>query len=390
MNSLPSLRAATEHKLLKPALGAALTVLCGLALWMLPLGEGWVNASYDYLFRFGAHSVTDKVVIILMDNTAYDLLHQVRGGPWDRALHTALLNQLSADGCRLVVFGTFFSRPGDQAKDEALAAAMRRQRCITLMAGLSDMTPHARNVDSVRPMLPAELFLSAANSNWGVAWCEPDFDSIVRHHWPFPAPGPYDSLPRSAARLLGARLGKAPREQWLRYYGQNGAWTSLSYHLARNQVPNYFRDKIVFIGNKPETPLPDGEQDEFRTPYTRWTKEAVGGVELIATSFLNLMNGDWLRRAPWWLEALVLVVTGLLLGGGLCQTRPLAASALAAGAGFAVTFGAVALSYFSNYWFPWLVIAGGQVPIALACALLASQVRRRPKPATEKPRELTV
>src|SRR5258706_2222269 len=130
MNSLPSLKAATEHKLLKPALGAALTVLCGLALWMLPLGEGWVNASYDYLFRFGAHSVTDKVVIILMDNTAYDLLHQVRGGPWDRALHTALLNQLSADGCRLVVFGTFFSSPGDQAKDEALAAAMRRQRCI--------------------------------------------------------------------------------------------------------------------------------------------------------------------------------------------------------------------------------------------------------------------
>lgn len=48
----------------------------------------------------------------------------------------------------------------------------------------------------------------------------------------------------------------------------------------------------------------------------------------------------------------------------------------AAGAALAVTLGAVSWSYFSNYWFPWLVIAGGQVPCALAWALLAPKVRR--------------
>ena len=45
--------ATTIRKVLIPALGAVLTALCGIVLWSTPMGEPWVNASYDYLFRFG-------------------------------------------------------------------------------------------------------------------------------------------------------------------------------------------------------------------------------------------------------------------------------------------------------------------------------------------------
>jgi len=54
-------------------------------------------------------------------------------------------------------------------------------------------------------------------------------------------------------------------------------------------------------------------------------------VEILLASFLNLMNGDWLRRPAWWLEALTLVVSGLLLGGGLCRVRLPIACAIARG-----------------------------------------------------------
>jgi serine/threonine protein kinase len=40
--------------------------------------------------------------------------------------------------------------------------------------------------------------------------------------------------------------------------------------------------------------------------------------------------------------------------------------------------GAVSWSYFTNYWFPWLVIVGGQVPCGLAWALLAPRIRYEP------------
>src|SRR5439155_4600906 len=240
-----------------------------------------------------------------------------------------------------------------------------------------------RHPDRMRANLPAEPFLSAAKTNCGVAWLDPDLDAVVRRHWPFPAPKEgFLSMPWVAAQSAGAQLSTIPQEQWLRYYDPNLAWTSLSYHLATNQAPNYFRDKIVFIGNKPETPLPDGEQDEFRTPYTRWTKEAVGGVEIMATAFLNLVNGDWLRRPGSWIEALVLVAAGTLLGGALCWVRPLPAGVLAAAFALALALGAVSSSYFTNYWFPWLVIAGGQAPCALVWAL-ATQKFRAPQTAME-------
>jgi CHASE2 domain-containing sensor protein len=362
-----------QATLLKSALGAALAVFCGLLLWQSPLGEPWVNASYDYLFRFGAHTVTNNVAVILMDNEAFDQFHQTRGQPWDRALHAQLLNRLADDGCALVVFDSFFRSPRNAVSDKALADAMRRQR-VVLMAEQAQVT-HP-DLSGAQPTLPAEGFLDAAGTNWGVAWLDPDLDQIVRRHWPFPSPGTYPSLPETIARLAGAHLGGEPQERWLRYYGQEGAWTKLSYRFALTQPAGYFRNKIIFIGTQPQTTLPDGEPDKFRTPYTRWTGECSGGVEIIITSFLNLVNGNWLRRPAGWIELSTLVVSGILIGGGLCRMKLPTACAYAAALAVIVALGAISCSYFTNYWFPWLVISGGQVPCALACALAVSKTFR--------------
>jgi CHASE2 domain-containing sensor protein len=366
---------ASQPAGVQSALGAVLAVLCGLVLWATSPGDLWVNASYDNLFRFGSPALTNKVTLILMDNAAFDQFHQIRGQPWDRALHAQLLNRLADDGCALVVIDSFFRGPRDPASDEALAAAMRRQRRIVLMAEQSEVT-HP-DLAGARPTLPAKLFLDAAKTNWGVAWLDPDHDSVVRRQWPFPSPGPYPSLPWTAARLAGAKLDEAPQERWLRYYGEDGAWTRLSYQYALAQPKNYYRDQIVFIGTWPKTSLPDGETDKFSTPYTIWTGEASGGVVILVTEFLNLINHDSLLRPPGWVEFLVLAAAGILLGGGLCRLRWKTASVVAAGIFLAVSLGAVLLSYYTHYWFPWLVVAAGQVPCALAWTM-ATGIRRAP------------
>jgi CHASE2 domain-containing sensor protein len=360
------IKTISQRELLKSALGAALAVLCGLVLWKTPPGGRWVNSSYDYLFPFGAHAVTNKVALILMDNAAFDQFHQQRGQPWDRGLHAQLLNKLANDGAKLVVLDSFFRAPRDPAKDAALADAMRRQR-VVLMAEQAQVTHPG--LAGVEPVLPCEPFLSAAGTNWGVANLDPDPDQIVRRHWPFPSPGPYSSLPETAARVAGAHLSEVPRERWLRYYGQDGAWTTLSYQFALQEPVNYFRNQIVFIGTQPHTSLPnDGEPDKFQTPYTRWTGESSGGVEIMLTTFLNLVNGDWLRRPAAWIEFAIFVASGILLGGGLCRMKFLYAGIFAAAGAIAISLAAISFSYFTNYWFPWLVIAGGQIPCALAWA----------------------
>lgn len=357
-----------NRKLFNSALGSALAVLCGLFLWKSPPGEAWVNTSYDYSFRFGARTVTNQVILILMDNEAFDYFRQDRGQPWDRGLHAMLLQRLATDNCSLVVFDSFFRSPHDPTKDEALAAAMRKQRLVVLMAEQAAVT-HPTLIGA-HPTLPAEPFLGAAGTNWGVAWLDPDLDLIVRRNWPFPSPGPYPSLHWTAARLAGAILDDKPQQRWLRYYEPNSSWTSLSYRFALTQPTNYFQDKIVFVGTQPKTSIPGDEPDEFRTPYTRWTGESSGGVQILATAFLNLMNGDWLRRPSAAIEALVLVAAGIGIGGVLCQFRLLPASVIGTAFALTITLTAVSWSHFTNYWFPWLVIAGGQMPCALAWAFV--------------------
>jgi len=279
IESTVQIKAIATNSRFRSVLGAGLTVICGLFLWKASLGEGWVNASYDYLFRFGGRAVSNNVVLILMDNEAYDDCQQVRGQPWDRALHAQLLRRLAADGCEMVVFDSFFRGRGDPAKDEALVEAMRLQPRIVLMAEQAAVIHPI--VAGAHPTLPYEPFLRAAGSNYGVAWLDPDLDSIVRRHWPFPAPGPYPSLAWTAARLAGARLSEDSQERWLRYYSPSGAWTSLSYRFALTQPTNYYRNKIVFIGTQPKTSAPGDETDEFRTPYTHLTGESMGGAHIM-------------------------------------------------------------------------------------------------------------
>jgi CHASE2 domain-containing sensor protein len=360
-------RLTNEKGAIVSAVGAALTALCGVALLNMPLGDMWIHASYDYLFRFGSRAITNDVVLIMMDNDAYDYFHQTRGQPWDRELHARLLNKLADDGCALVVMDCFFHQNLASANDEALAKAMRRQRRIALMAEQSEVTSPA--IVGLRPVLPVEPFFSAAAGNWGVAWLDPDQDLVVRRHWPFPSPGPYPSLPQTAARLEGALISDFPQERWLRYYGPDGPWTRLSYRFAFTQPTNYFRNRIVCVGTQPKTSRWDGETDEFCTPYTRWTGETSGGAEILLTCFLNLMNGDWLRRASGWMEAAIVVFAGTALGGGLCRMRLLAAFAFGGAAAVIIMLAAVLCSHYANYWFPWLVIAGGQLPCALAWAV---------------------
>jgi CHASE2 domain-containing sensor protein len=372
---------AVREKILKTAPGVALTVLCGLILWQSPLGDAWVNASYDYLFYFGSPAVSNNVVLILMDNAAFDQFHQSRGQPWDRALHAKLLNRLADDGCDLVAFDSFFRELRDLATDNALADAMRRQHRVVLMAEQARVT-HP-NVTGVQPTLPAELFLDAAKTNWGVAYFDPDStsDSIVRRHWPFPSPINYPSLPWTIARLTGAKLDPNPQERWLRYYGNDGAWTRISYRFALTQPTNYFRNKIVFIGTEPKVSLPGVESDKFSTPYTRWTGEASGGVEILVTEFLNLANRDWLRRPDGWMEFLFLFAAGTLLVAGFGTMRLITACIAAIMIAATISLVAILWSYFSNYWFPWLIIAGAQVPCALAWTV-AVKMRHAWKTAT--------
>jgi CHASE2 domain-containing sensor protein len=373
--TLPRLKSLSEHQSFRPITGVVLAILCGLVLWGTPLGAPFEDASYDYLFRFGNRAVTNKVVLIQIDNAACRKLGQTRA-TWDRVLHAELLKHLTEGRCPIVVFDIFFGTQRSTESDATLAQAIRRHGRVVLMEEIVDQQhPLAQSAQSIPPCNP---FRDAA-ADLGIAKTEANQGETARRHWPFPAPaeGPFLSLPWVAARRAGALLSETPQKQWLRYYSESGPWEAFSYHLALSNSATYFRDKIVFIGNKPENDNPNQpEPDKFRTPYTHWNDTPVGGMEILATTFLNLMNGDWLRRPARWTEFLILSVIGVLLGSCFCLVRLPISCATAVGAMLVSAGGGVMLSYFTNWWFPWLVVAGGQVPCALLWAVFSNKLRK--------------
>jgi serine/threonine protein kinase len=77
-----------------------------------------------------------------------------------------------------------------------------------------------------------------------------------------------------------------------------------------------------------------------------------------------------------------------LVGAGLCRFNRLPAFGLAAGLAVVVFLSGVSLSYFTNFWFPWLIVVGGQIPCALAVALVPAKIvarQRVPSIATTLP-----
>jgi CHASE2 domain-containing sensor protein len=350
-------------RFLIPASGAVLAILCGLLLWGTRLGDGWINASYDSLFRFSNHPVTNNVVLVLMDNAAFDQFQQSRSQPWDRGLHAKLLDRLADDDCSVVAFDSFFHELRDPATDDRFAAALRRPRRVVLMAEISEIT-HP-NLTGVTPNLPNRKFLSAAGNYWGVAWLTPDLDGVVRHHWPLVSPGSFPSLPWTMAAVAGAKLDPQPRERWLRYYAPENPWPTMSYGFALSEPANYFRHKIVLVATQPATSLPNGEPDKFSTPYTHWSGEATGGAEILLTAALNLINGDWLERPAAFLEVVIFGLCGLALGMGLWRLRPGWMIVAALAAVVLVTLSGILLGHYTHYWFPWLIVAGAQLPVVL-------------------------
>lgn len=119
--------------------------------------------------------------------------------------------------------------------------------------------------------------------------------------------------------------------------------------------------------------------DEAATPFTRWTGRRSPGVEIVATTTLNLLHDDWLRRFPVALEVLLLAAAGVGAGFGLSRLRPVPALAAAASGALLIALAGCLLPGLAHRWFPWLVVVAVQIPVALAWSVIAwSQAVTRP------------
>lgn len=362
---------------------ALLVAALGWALHEFAIGSGLANVSYDLLHIFRHQPApTAEAVIIYLDEKSHTDLGQPLNAPWDRTIHARLLDRLAAAGAKVVVLDVVFSDPDERA-DPVLAAAMKRHGRVVF--GVD----HVPESESVKRFLPPVEQLATNAIGVGSVEMRPSRDLAVRAHAPNEQ---FPSMSWAAAQAVEAPVTRrldaeafqpaGPVKAWINYHGPPGAVASVRYSdaLQPGAVPDeFFRGKTVFVGARVITKLQNDRNDAYRNPYSFWITGAgqspfISGVEIQATMFLNLVQGNWLRRFPWGAEQGAIVMLGALAGFGLMRLRPGAAILTAGVALLAVAVVSWALFTGKQVWFPWLIVST-QVSAALLGSVAVNSVR---------------
>ena len=349
--------------------GSLFAIVAGFACLNYSFADALTRTSYDLPFVWRANLDTHEIVLIYLDEESAKQLHQPIDDIWNRTLHVPLLERLTKDGARLIVYDIVFDTPSpDPTRDAAFAGALQSSG-KAILGGALEMVQPMGGVRQERILAPLKLFRKAA-AGWGIMVFKPvDADYAVRQL--FPGTSDIPSGTWKAAEVLGAKATREPREarvqRWINYYGPKNTFSSVNLAQAldpQGVPPGFFKDKIVMVGGRSAVSYLAAGRDEFGTPYSRGTHQFTSGLEVHATVLLNLLRGEWLTRISEKREAAILIIVGLI-AGALAALRPSLAVALALIVSFAIACLACWFVWHRHIWFDWMVPAAIQMPLGL-------------------------
>ncbi len=364
-------------------LAAALVIgLAGLLLGLLLLqrAQGLRFASYDLPFLLAKQVPPGDVVLVYLDEASHTDLDQPLSEPWDRRLHAQLVEKLTREGARVIVFDILFLEDNPE-QDEAFAAAMRKHGNVVLAAELVRTESEADQRTSLLLAAPA---LRRAAVGWGLTEVGIDPDGVVRRvrHW---IPTDFGEKPSLSEFVRQRATGEGPNtydgEQWINYYGPAGTIPGHSYSSVlqgREGTKGGFLDKIVIVGARPNTGLSDAGKDVYPTPYLPFpiedadgnkSQQFTPGMEIQATLISSLLESRRIIRAGQGIEFAGIALAAFVFAFAACLLPPLRGILLCAVLGGAVALAGILSQQSAGFNFPWTIPAFAQMPLIAVLAL---------------------
>ncbi|MGA2177388.1 MAG: adenylate/guanylate cyclase domain-containing protein [Verrucomicrobiota bacterium] len=370
-----SLARRLKSKWTGPVVGTILTVAIGLLLLKSAFGQKLIFMSYDLPFIFRPTIYPQDVVLVYLDDTSYKALDQSETVPLDRRFQAKLIRRMTRERAKAVVFDIVFSDPSpDTNIDNEFIQAVKENGRVILSADKVPPTQNAPGISGVSQFVPPFDALGEVAAAVGSDQMPVDDDLMCRQHLPVMKDDAYKSVSWTTASFLGVPITKDESQwyhpRWFNYYGPDKGIPFLSYYQAlevdANFPEGYFSNKVVFVGARTLTKNFGERKDEYPAPFPNQNLENkfMPGVEIHATAFLNLLRGDWLNRFSPSAERYDIVLLGLLIGAGLALLRPFAAVRMAVFSVVAVALVDYILFLYFHYWFPWLIVALAQIPVA--------------------------
>ncbi|MGA1191805.1 MAG: CHASE2 domain-containing protein [Bdellovibrionota bacterium] len=298
--------------LLRGALAISIAFFGGL-IYQTPWFQELEYRGLDlWFFLRGPQSAPEDVILVAIDEESYDALQVPMHQPWPRALHAQLLERLARAGAKRVVFDVIFGGPsGDEEADERLAKAFG---LLPTAIGV-EVAPVAGEAEREEVYLPFAPFQEQV-AELSIVKKRTDKRHIRRFTPMFVDPGTgvqYRSLAQAGAnRSENSQLPDENDLIW--FYGPSRTVKTYSYSDALDEeffLDEEFTDKTVFVGLALQTDTGPAQKDAFLTPFT--SRGDTFGVEIHATAALNLIHRQWIKRAPFSMEAVYYGLATMLI-----------------------------------------------------------------------------
>ncbi len=316
----------------------------------------------------------DNVVFVCIDQQSLDYFDEETGNgwPWPRDFYGRTVWHLMDCGARAVVFDVIYSEndidrsyiTGEQSDDEFAAAIEASGITYLAVAGeeesitdnimpdsgffLEEHVPAFETLGNVKQyrsaVFPLEKFVDGARG-LGMVDHDPEDDGILRRY-PLVAKLDGRYVPSLAYAVVRDILGDEERGRivdliendrtviddegtfLVNWYGRGDSGrgregsdgvfmyysfvatllSAINMEQGKEPIipPEVFRDKIVIIGSNAP-----GLLDMKSTPFTY--QSIYPGMEIHATAIENLLAGDYIARAPFWLLYLLMTVIAAVL-----------------------------------------------------------------------------
>ena len=308
----------------------------------------------------------DIVIVGIDDPSIRELAER---WPFPRTLHAEAINQLRADGARVIGYDVQFTEPSDNlADDQELADAIAAAGNVVLATTIVDDRGRTN-------VFGGDQILRSLQSRAAHAGYATDPGRVVRR-----MTHDLEKLDTLAVAIVErAQDRQVPKDEfpaeqpWIDYHGKTNIETIPFYRVLRGDFPKgTFDDKIVIVGAT--SPI---LQDVHPTSVSG--DDFMFGVEVLANSVSTLLRDFPLREAPAWTTVALILLFGAV--GPLIAIRfgPLRAALI--GVGLAMLYAVFVQLTFNagvivGFLYPLASLALGVVG-ALAVAVVLNAFERQ-------------
>lgn len=380
-----------KKTLIPLVIGIGITVLFSFfsIIRLLPL-ERLELLIYDMRYKMqGKMTVSDNIAIVAIDDRSIEAIGR---WPWDRVKMAEIIEKISAMRPKVIMTDIIWSEP--YRGDDALARAIKRAGNVVLpisfdMIGEKKITQNdtllnnaflriekeryfrdARPISARNILLPVQQLAdnAAALGHINIVPDRPPGDDGVLR-WDtmvieygnnfYPSMDlqiarlylnmPMESVTVKATESIRINDITIPTDRWgrslIRYYGPHNSFPCISIlNIIENEIdPSSIRDKIILLG-------PTGTGIHGHDLWITPTSPAMPGIEKHAHVVSSILRKDFITRAKWTTNMLIVLISGILFSLLIVRLRAVAGAFLAfifIAALFAVTY---YLFFLKGFW----------------------------------------